>query len=178
MTGRIALLGMGIALTLIASSVRCGPASSAAPEFPDLSGYSQTNPGDYRITAYVGSAYRFTTPDGLHCEIAEPHYQPLHFYCDGSLPGVPDGVDQVRASAVPAESFAQSSKNPSASCAPRRNSGPETAGPPLPPMHYIAVLGITCAVDGAGTTACRTDQPGPNGRRWGFLLSPNGSAIL
>ena len=163
---------------LLTTSVLWASPGIADPEFPDLSSYTQAVDGDYAVTAYVGYAYRFDTPDGLHCEIAEPHYQPLRFDCRGALPGVPDGVQQVRAEAIPAENFAESSKNPSVAFAPVAGTRTEPTSRPLPPMHYIAVLGITCAVDAAGTTACRSDKPAPNGRRWGFLVSPNGSAIL
>ncbi|MBS9535178.1 hypothetical protein KIH27_16445 [Mycobacterium sp. M1] len=42
----------------------------------------------------------------------------------------------------------------------------------LPPFHSIALGGVICGVDDAGTTACKD----PQGR--GFVLSPKGSGWL
>jgi hypothetical protein len=92
---------------LWASSTMIAAPSYAQPAvFPDLSGYQQVDAAAYGIRI-VGSAYVFDTPDGLHCEIAEPHYQPLQFYCTGALPGVPEGIERVGAATIPAEEFAQ-----------------------------------------------------------------------
>ncbi|WP_157897363.1 hypothetical protein [Mycobacteroides franklinii] len=166
-----------IAAILVAMLPSWAPTAAAAPGgFPDLGSYTQVNAPDYAQQT-VGSLYVFDTPDGLHCEITEPHYRPLQFGCHGALPAVPEGVDHVLAATIPAEDFATSSKNAVVEFSAPYASSRELSGVLLPPMHYITALNITCAVDGAGMTACRY-RSDDGARQYGFVLSPNGSGIL
>ncbi len=170
--------GIWIVPILVAMSNLWAPQAAAAPvDFPDLAGYTQVNAAEYSQHA-IGSQYGVETPDGLQCEISSLHYKPLSFSCVGALPGVPEGVTQVTAATLPAEDFAQESKTPLVQFRPPYKFGtyPES-GTRLPPMHYITALNVTCAVDGAGMTACRY-RSDDGGRQYGFVLSPNGSAIL
>ncbi|MUM18580.1 hypothetical protein FZI91_23140 [Mycobacterium sp. CBMA271] len=151
-------------------------AAAAPPGFPDLAGYTKVNLAEYAQQT-IGQLFVFDTPDGLHCEITEPHYRPLQFACHGALPGVPEGVDHVLAATMPAEDFATTSKNPVVEFGAPYGATRELSGALLPPMHYITALNITCAVDGAGMTACRY-RSDDGARQYGFVLSPSGSAIL
>lgn len=170
--GRLRMIPKALAASsMIAAGLSACTAHADAPSFPDLSGYTPVNAGDYTLT-YPNSGrptplqlVAFMTPDGVACAFGNP---PSAGCTGNNLPGIPP--------AAPASSGAPRVNSISTGSAPRPTGTPlDTNGQPLktlPPFHSITVDGVICGVDNSGMTACKD----PQGR--GFVLSPHGSGWL
>ncbi|MEU9808207.1 hypothetical protein [Mycobacterium sp. NPDC050853] len=146
------------------------------PNFPDLTGFRERGMTGYEygdLKAFAdGGYYRFSTPDGLRCQMKGWNSgrggPPGIVECWGSMPGTPDWARAVAASNGAPGKFFDPKK------------GPEPSGTfrPLPPKSTLRVNlfegdYMFCAVGDVGMTACRMGYLDAWGH--GFVLSPQGS---
>ncbi|OBI29845.1 hypothetical protein [Mycolicibacter sinensis] len=160
-----------IAATAGAAVITAACAHADAPTFPDISGYTPVTASDYIIEipntgrAPIKQVY-FLTPDGITCDFSAGQAQ-----CTGNnFPSVPPAQSDPSRGITGANWVGTMTglKQTNAPIA----EGDTVQGQPiktLPPLHSIAVDGVICAVDDAGTTACKDPQ------NRGFVLSPHGS---
>ncbi len=136
-----------------------GPAT-AAPAAPDLSRFPAV-----AVDAYVdGSEVYFQTPDGLLCAI-----RPVQGLagCDGLLPGVPAGVNQVALSAD------QSQRGLRTTTGPLFVKPSGVAAKSLPAGRKIGFADFACAVADGSTTLCTKGTP-PD--QW-LVIGPSGTSV-
>lgn len=138
--------------------VTAAPAA-AAPEAPDLSGFTTVSPN-----AYVdgGEAY-FQTPDGLLCGIRPAQGMAG---CDGPLPPASGGANQVVLSADQVRRGLRNTANPLFV----KTSG--AAAAVLPVGHKIVLDDFACAVDD-GKVLCTKGNPIA---QW-LSITPDGSSV-
>jgi hypothetical protein len=161
-------------LAIVAPSVRAQPS-----EFPDVELFPAVELTPYQVLGAhpSTSGWVFQTPGGLRCMdslIAE-----LGLFCQGPIPGAPDGENAVGVSlAQPAELS-------------RSDLGPDDRPYPVLPTgtKIAAGNGVVCAVLTDKSLACRAtkpaswpaDTPDPPDRHYGehgFVLSPAGNRFF
>jgi hypothetical protein len=155
-----------IATGFVSAILTSCAARADAPAFPDISGYSPVNVADYTIGlpnpghAPLNTVY-FLTPDAITCDFFSGEAQ-----CTGNnFPSVPPATGASNVNSIGTTSGLGQTNDPIAPDGQVYGRSPKT----LPPLHSIAVNGVTCGVDNTGITACKDSQ----GR--GFVLSPHGS---
>lgn len=158
-------------ITVVAAATVIGvaPSSSAAPpSFPDFGKYTPVNSADYAIElANTGGpsipVVYFLTPDGIPCT-----------FTDGSAGCIGDNLPGIQSKDKNPYTYVDtvSGIQRAGSTQFVNNSVHGTPIKQLPPMHSIAVGGVTCGVDGAGLTACKDSE------NEGFILSPSWSGWL
>ncbi|MBN9634835.1 MAG: hypothetical protein J0H22_06320 [Actinobacteria bacterium] len=156
-------------------------------------GYTAVNLCDYAGPKHYGwSSYRFTTADGVHCELYDgpnswQYYSSIT--CWGKLPGVPADVTQVEVAAGSVATYGQADV---------RQKETQDGGVPVDPAGYrqlapgqkIVVPGAkgavdendeVCATAGDGALTCEIQNPGEawgqDRNTHGFVLSAQGSRI-
>lgn len=145
-------------------------AHAEPPKFPDINSYPPVNAADYSIdTTTPGMPARqvyFITPDGIEC-----NFDASSAACSGNnFPNIPaqpwnpaagiTGVNVISTNSGLSTTNAAFSPDHTVHGQQVKN---------LPPMHSITMNGVTCGVDGSGTTACKDAQG------QGFILSPRWS---
>lgn len=154
---------MRYAATLLAAAgitglVAAAPAA-AAPEAPDLSGYSVVSPAEF---VDGGEAY-FQTPDGLLCAIRPAQGMAG---CDGPMPRGSGGANQIVLSADQAHRGLRITANPLFV----KSTGGAAAV--LPVGHKIVLDDFACAVDDA-KVFCTKGNPVA---QW-LSITPDGASV-
>lgn len=153
---------------LSASGGGLGPRTAGIPDgFPDPKDYLLTD------TSYVVGAGpknmfpTFTVADGLACSIVM--YSGGQLGCDGKLPGVTDGSNEIYAE-LPGGVGMRKSDNPA-------YGKPAYPGPvlQLPAGHRISQQGASCMALADGGVACVGTLAGATE---GFIVSPSGTSTF
>lgn len=131
----------------------------AAPEAPDLSGYSVVSPAEF---VDGGEAY-FQTPDGLLCAIRPAQGMAG---CDGPLPRGSNGANQIVLSADQAHRGLRITANPLFV----KSTGGAAAV--LPVGHKIVLDDFACAVDDAKVLCTKGDPVA----QW-LSITPDGASV-
>ncbi len=147
-----------LAATGITGLLRAAPAV-AAPEAPDLSGYSVVSPAEF---VDGGEAY-FQTPDGLLCAIRPAQGMAG---CDGPLPRGSNGANQIVLAADQAHRGLRITVNPLFV----KSTGGAAAV--LPVGHKIVLEDFACAVDDAKVLCTKGDPVA----QW-LSVTPDGASV-
>lgn len=140
-------------------------AKAEPPKFPDMSSYAPVNAEDYVISLpNVGrepiKKVYFVTPDGIHCSFLGQSAG-----CTGNIPGV-SAKDKNPYTDIGTDSGVQPMG--STPFVDGKIQGHELKS--LPPLHSLTSGGVTCGVDGKGTTACK------DSKQRGFIISQDGTS--
>ncbi len=134
--------------------------AAAAPEIPDLSGYSPAAVEEF----LDGGEVYFQTPGGQLCAI-RPGLGMAG--CDGPLPGAPEGANEIALAMDPARRGLRSTAGPLFV----KPSG--AAARALPARHKITFADFECGVRDERTTVCTKGTPPVH---W-FAIAPSGTAV-
>jgi hypothetical protein len=128
----------------------------APPPPPNVNAYAPAKPSDFAV--FDGSAYAFTTPDGLTCMVQRSG----GYGCFGAIPGAPDGANLVSGSMGGVPTFSSAGGNPFAAAGAK----------PLPANTRLSYKTLSCGTDGTLTTCVDSMNQA------GFVVSPGGSWIV
>ena len=129
----------------------------APPPPPNVNGYALVKPSDYTVLG--GTAYAFTTPDGLTCMMQRSG----GYGCSGAIPGAPEGATVVSGAIGGMPGFSHVDGNPFANVGDVK---------PLPANSRLSFQTLSCGTDGT-TTTCVDSR-----NQAGFVIAPAGSYIV
>jgi hypothetical protein len=155
----MSIWGVAAAVTVSAPGIAAAQPNDAPapPPPPNVNAWAPVKPSDYAVLD--GSAYAFTTPDGLTCMLQRSG----GYGCSGAIPGAPEGANLVSGRIGGVPGFSSAGGNPFA------NVGAVKA---LPSGSRLSFQTLSCGNDGTVTSCVDSrDQAG-------FVLGPAGSFIV
>jgi hypothetical protein len=157
LTRLIVLGAAAIAAVSVAGTAAADPNDPPAPPpAPNVNAYAPVKPSDFAVLG--GSAYAFTTPDGLTCMVQRSG----GYGCFGAIAGAPEGANLVSGSMGGVPTFSSAAGNPFASAEAK----------PLAANSRLSFQTLSCGTDGTVTTCVDSKNQA------GFVVSPGGSWIV